>query len=530
MTAPGVREETMGMLRYKASGGAVMTDTSLVRARGVDGRHGASPLLSMVRISSATVVSGASRIPFERSSRYRRFAWRCHSSTIVEKTMAFRKREDEVFPNAAGIDIGGSNHWVAVPRHLAEVAAEDPVREVGAMTEDLNALARWLVKLGVDTVAVESTGVYWIPVFEVLEQHGLQVWLVDARQMKYVPGRKSDVQDCQWLQKLMSLGLLRAAWRPSAEVCVLRAVARQRETLITEQASWVQRMQKTLVQMNIQLTEVITDVMGQSGQAIIRDIVAGQRDAKALARHRHHRVKASEADIVKALTGNWREEHLFVLKQALAMYDDIARHLAECDARLDQLLDARAGQGVDIGKLPRAGSKARSEHDIRQRLANWAGVDLTRINGLGVTTVMKLLSEIGPDVSRFANVKHFCSWLGLCPGTKISGGKVLSSGTKRSANRARQALKIAAQALHRSESALGAFYRRLCARMDKPKANTATAHKLARMVYFMLTRGETFVDQGQQRYEEQQRQRSIAALKRRAASLGFQINPLQVAA
>lgn len=437
-----------------------------------------------------------------------------------------RKREDEVFPNAAGIDIGASSHWVAVPQHLAQAAGDEPVREVGAMTDDLNALARWLVKLGVDTVAVESTGVYWIPVFEVLEQHGLKVWLVDARQMKYVPGRKSDVQDCQWLHKLMSLGLLRAAWRPSAEVCVLRAVARQRETLITEQASWVQRMQKALVQMNIQLTEVITDVMGHTGQAIIRDIVAGQRDPKVLARHRHRRIKASEADIVKALTGNWREEHLFVLKQALGVYDDMSRHLAECDAKLDALLDQRAAAKVDLGPTPRAGSKARAEHDIRQRLADWAGVDLTRINGLGVTIVMKLLTEIGPDLGRFATVKHFCSWLGLCPGTKISGGKVLSAATRRSASRARQALKMAAQSLCRSESALGAFYRRLCARMDKPKANTATAHKLARMVYFMLTRGEAFVDQGQQRYEEQQRQRSVAALKRRAAALGLQLNPV----
>jgi len=444
--------------------------------------------------------------------------------------MAVRKREDEVFPNAAGIDIGASSHWVAVPQRLAEAAGDESVREIGAMTDELTGLAQWLVGLGVDTVAVESTGVYWIPVFEVLEQHGLKVWLVDARQMKYVPGRKSDVQDCQWLQRLMSLGLLRAAWRPSAEVCVLRAVARQRETLISEQASWVQRMQKALVQMNIQLTEVISDVMGQSGQAIIRAIVAGERDPQVLARLRHRRVKASEGDIVRALRGNWREEHLFVLKQALGIYDDIGRHLTECDAKLDSLLEQRAAAAVDLGALPRAGSKARAEHAIRQRLADWAGVDLTRINGLGVTTVMKLLTEIGPDLSRFAGVKHFCSWLGLCPGTKISGGKVLSSGTKRSANRARQALKMAAMTLCRSESALGAFYRRLCARMDKPRANTATAHKLARMVYFMLTRGESFVDQGQQRYEEQQRQRSVAALKRRAAALGFQIHPVETTA
>lgn len=441
--------------------------------------------------------------------------------------MAMRKREEEVvFPNAAGIDVGASSHWVAVPRH----ATEDPVREFGAMTDDLNAMADWLLACGVDTVALESTGVYWIPVYEVLEQRGLKVWLVDARQMKYVPGRKSDVQDCQWLQKLMSLGFLRAAWRPDGEVCVLRAVARQRDVLIADQASWVQRMQKALVQMNIQLTEVLTDVMGLTGQLIIRDIVAGERDPKALARHRNGRVKASAEKITKALTGNWREEHLFVLRQALAMYDDIAGHLAECDRKLQVLLSELGQRNVDLGKAPRAGTKTRTEFDTRQIMANWAGVDLTRINGLGLAAVMKILSEIGPDLSRFATVKHFCSWLGLCPGTKISGGKVLSAKTKRSTNRVRQALKMAAMSLKHSDSALGAFYRRLCSRMDKPSANTAVAHKLARMVYFMLTRGEDFVDQGQQRYEEQQHQRSIAALKRRAAALGFELNPTAVPA
>ncbi len=440
--------------------------------------------------------------------------------------MAMRKREDEVFPNAAAVDVGASSHWVAVPPHSTDA----PVREFGAMTDDLNTMADWLLACGVDVVALESTGVDWIPVYEVLEQRGLKVWLVDARQIKYVPGRKSDVQDCQWLQKLMSHGLLRAAFRPEAEGCVLRAVTRQREVLLTEQASWVQRMQKALVQMNIQLTEVISDVMGQTGQAIIRDIVAGQRDASVLAKRRHRRIKASAHDIVRALTGNWREEHLFVLGQALAMYDDIARHLRECDDTLAALLAERSAARVDIGKTPRAGSKARATFDVRQQLANWAGCDLTRINGLGLASVMKILSEIGTDLSRFANVKHFCSWLGLCPATKISGGKVLSARTKRSANRVRQALKMAAMSLSHSDSVLGAFYRRLCSRMDKPRANTATAHKIAHMVYFMLTCGEAFVDQGQQRYEEQQRQRSIAALKRRAAALGFQINPLGAAA
>jgi transposase len=436
--------------------------------------------------------------------------------------MAVRVKEQEIFPHAAGIDVGASSHWVAVPAG----SSDEPVREFGAMTDDLNAMATWLIACGVDTVALESTGVYWIPVFEVLEQRGLKVWLVDARQMKYVPGRKSDVQDCQWLQKLMSLGFLRAAFRPEAEVRELRAVARQRDILLTEQASWVQRMQKALVQMNIQLTEVLSDVMGLTGGLIIRSIVAGERDPKALARHRHSRVKASEEEIIKALTGNWREEHLFVLRQSLGMYDDIARHLAECDTKLQAELKNLGEKNIDMGKPPRFGSKQRKDYDVRQLLANWAGVDLTRINGLGVAAVTKILTEIGPDLSRFPTVKHFCSWLGLSPGTKISGGKVLSSKTKRSVNRVRQVLKMAAVSLARCDSALGAFYRRLCARMDKPSANTAVAHKLARMVYFMLTRGEEFVDQGQQRYEEQQHARSVAALKRRALALGFEVTPV----
>jgi len=270
-------------------------------------------------------------------------------------------------------------------------------------------------------------------------------------------------------------------------------------------------MQKALVQMNIQLTEVLTDVMGLSGQLIIRDIVAGERDPRALARHRHSRVKASAQEITKALTGNWREEHLFVLRQSLCMYDDIARHLAECDTKLQAELKNLGEKKINLGKPPRSGSKQRLEFDNRQIL--------------GLVAVTKILTEIGPDLSRFLTVKHFCSWLGLSPGTKISGGKVLSSKTKRSVNRVRQVLKMAAMSLARCDSALGAFYRRLCARMDKPSANTAVAHKLARMVYFMLTRGEEFVDQGQQRYEEQQLARSVAALKRRATALGFVIAP-----
>ena len=441
--------------------------------------------------------------------------------------MAMRKNDEMVvFPNAAAIDIGATSHWVAVPRERDV----EPVREFGAMTDDLHALADWLLACGIDTVALESTGVYWIPVYEVLERRRLTVWLVDARQMKYVPGRKSDVQDCQWLQKLMSLGLLRAAWRPGDEVCVLRAVVRQREVLLRDQASWVQRMQKALLQMNIQLTEVLTDVMGLTGQAIIRDIVAGQRDPAALARHRNYRVKASPAEVERALTGNWRDEHLFLLAQALAMYDSLAERLLECEAKIEALLAPLGQHEIALPGASKPPGKNTPRFDLRAALARWAGVDLTRINGLAITSVLTVLSEIGPDLRRFANVKHFCSWLGLCPATKISGGKVLATRTRRSTNRVRQALKVAAMSLSRNNSALGAFYRRLCSRMDKPRANTALAHKLARMIYFMLTRGETYVDQGQQHYEEQQRQRSIAALRRRAANLGFAITPAAVSA
>ncbi|RQS55800.1 IS110 family transposase [Burkholderia sp. Bp8963] len=437
--------------------------------------------------------------------------------------MAMRKREDnpEVFPNAAGIDVGASSHWLAVPAKCAD----EPVREFGTMTDDLNAMADWLLACGVDTVALESTGVFWIPVYEVLEHRGLTVWLVDARQMKYVPGRKSDVLDCQWLQKLMSLGLLRAAWRPGEPVCVVRAVARQREVLLAEQSSWILRMQKALVQMNIQLTEVLSDIMGATGQAIIRAIVAGERDPHVLARYRHARVKRSAEDIARALQGNWREEHLFVLAQALAMYDSLAQRVLECDAKIEALLAPLGRHDIELTGAAKRGSPNPLNFDARRSLARWAGVDLTRINGISAGTALTILSEVGTDLSRFANEKHFCSWLRLCPGTKISGGKVLSARTRRSANRVRQALKMAAMSLSRTDSALGAFYRRLCTRMDKPRANTAVAHKLARLVYFMLTRGEPFVDQGQQRYEEQQRQRSIAALNRRAAALGFRLAP-----
>ena len=425
-------------------------------------------------------------------------------------------------PKAAGIDIGSASHWVAVPPHLDE----QPVREFASFTADLQALAQWLRKCGVDTVAMESTGVYWIALYELLQSQGFEVILVNARHVKNVSGRKSDVLDCQWLQQLHSFGLLAGAFRPADAVCELRAITRQRAMLLRNQARSVQHMQKALTQMNIQLANVISDVAGVTGQAIVRDIVAGERDPQVLAAYRDRRIKASEHEIAKSLQGNWRGEHLFALKQALAVFDFCGVQLAQCDGEIEQRLKAlQKHEGSPAKGKKRSKSKNAPKFDVRDHLFKVCGVDLTRIDGIDVTTAMTVVSEIGPDMSRFPTVKHFTSWLGLCPGTKISGGKVLGAKTKRCANRATQALKLAAAALRSSQSALGAFYRRMSARMDKPKAVTAAAHKLARLIYVMLTRGEEYTDQGQQYYEERYRERVVRQLNKRARQLGFELTP-----
>ena len=427
-------------------------------------------------------------------------------------------------PNAAGIDIGASSHFVAVPSDRDE----QPVREFPSFTEDLYALADWLTACGVDTVAMESTGVYWIPLFELLESRGFTVYLVNARHVKNVSGRKSDVLDCQWLQQLMSFGLLSGAFRPQGDFCALREVARLRERLIRDQARHIQHMQKALLLMNLLLMEVISDVMGETGQKIIRAILAGERDGQVLAQLRNNHIKASEADIAKALQGNWREEHLFALKQAVALYDAYAVQLLECDLQLEKMLKGLARNALKPDKPKRNHGKSKNapKFDARTLLLQMCGVDLTRIDGIDVTTAFKVLAEIGADLSRFKSAKHFASWLGLCPGTKISGGKVISAATYGNSNRAAQALKMAAISLRSSQSALGAYYRRLCARMDKGKAVTACAHKLARLIYAMLTQGEAYVDQGQAQYEEKYHQRVIKNLTKRAGQLGFDLVPV----
>ena len=441
-------------------------------------------------------------------------------ATINLKTAKSRAALTITHPNAAGVDIGSASHYVAVPPDRDDT----PVREFPSFTVDLNAIADWLTACKVDTVAMESTGVYWIPLFELLQARGFTVLLVNARHVKNVSGRKSDVLDCQWIQQLMTYGLLSGAFRPADEVCVLRSLWRQRAMLLRNQGRHVQHMQKALTQMNVQLANVISDIAGETGQKILHAIVAGERDGHILGAMKNARIRASIDEIAKSLEGNWRAEHLFALKQALAGFDFIGTQLSECDGELEQQLQRLQGHEGEPAKGKQRGrSRNAPKFDLRTQLFKMCGVDLTRIDGIDVTTALAVISETGTDMSRFATVGHFTSWLGLCPGTKITGGKVMSGKTKRCANHAAQALRLAAAGLRPSQSALGAYFRRMCARMDKPKAVTAAAHKLARLIYTMLTKGEEYVDQGQDYYEERYRQRVLRQLAMRAEKLGMKM-------
>lgn len=427
-------------------------------------------------------------------------------------------------PNAAGIDIGNASHFVAVPPDRDA----EPVREFPSFTVDLNSIADWLDACGVDIVAMESTGVYWIPLFELLESRGFKVLLVNARHVKNVSGRKSDVLDCQWLQELMTYGLLHGAFRPAEQVCVLRALWRQRQMLLKNQSRQVQHMQKALTQMNIQLANVISDVVGETGQKILRAIVAGERDGQVLAAMKNGRIHAGADEIAKSLQGNWRAEHLFELKQALDGFDFTGTQLAECDQQIEaQLVRLQAHGGEPPESKKRSRSRNAPKFDLRTQLFKLCGVDLTRIDGIDVTTALAVISETGADMTRFESAGHFASWLGLCPGTRITGGKLMSGKTKPCANRAAQALRLAAAALRPSKSALGAYFRRLCARMEKPKAITAAAHKLARLIYAMLTKGEEYVDQGQNYFEQRYTEGVLRQLAQRAEKLGMKLVPVK---
>jgi len=434
---------------------------------------------------------------------------------------------------AAGIDIGSESHFVAVPEDLDDT----PVRSFSCFTSGIESMAEWLVQLGITTAVMESTGIYWIPAFEILESRGIDVKLVNARHVKNVAGRKSDVLDCQWLLQLHTYGLLNGAFRPDEQICALRSYRRQRDTLISYRASHIQHMQKALRQMNLLLDNVVNDITGKTGMAIIRDILKGQRNPLKLAKHRDNRCQKSESEIAKSLKGHYRDEHVFALQQSVELYDTYDEKIKACDKAMEQKLasfDSKDDQGSqppsDTGRLIKKRKSPRApDFDIRGELKRMSGVDLTDIDGIDENTALKIVSEIGLDMNRWPSSKHFASWLGLCPGTKISGGKVLNRQTKRLPSAAATALRLAAFALSRSKSALGAYYRRMRAKLGAPKAITATAHKLARLVYSMLKYGSQYVDEGQDYYEKKYKERVLKTLKQKAKDMGFTLTLAETA-
>jgi transposase len=433
-------------------------------------------------------------------------------------------------PDAAGIDIAHREHWCAVPSDRCD----KPVRPFGTFTGDLEKMADWLQACGIKTVAMESTGVYWIPAFQVLERRGFKVVLVNARHVKNVSGRKSDVLDCQWIQRLHSYGLLNASFRPADPMCVLRSFLRYRDDLVCARIVPCQHMQKALQQMNVQLHQVLTDVAGLSGLRIIEAILAGERDVQKLAALADRRVHASQATIQKALQGDYRAEHLFVLQSALDLYQTYERKIHLCDEQIIAQLTQLPAR-VDFAQKPLPPRKPGrpwlrdmvAGTDLRGELYRCTGVDLTAVEGIGVLTAQVVISEVGLDMTRWPSEKHFCSWVGLCPDNRVSGGKVLSSHTRHVLNRVADALRIAAATLQRSKTALGAFYRRMRARLGAASAVTATAHKLARILYRLLKHGELYVRQGMETYEQKYRQRLLHSLKKTAADLGFELTPAQ---
>ena len=426
--------------------------------------------------------------------------------------------------DCAGVDVGKSHHYVAVdPERF-----ENPVRKFGSFTGDLDALAQWLSTCGVKQVAMESTSVYWIPIFEVLDRAGFDVMLVPPRMTKQISGRKSDVLDCQWIRQLLSYGLLRGSYRPDDRLCPLRSLVRQCKRLTEDRSRSVLHLQKALSEMNVRLDSVITDIMGATGQRILRAIVDGERDPRVLAAMRDRRIKSSASTIAASLEGTWREEHLFALKQALERYDFFDAQVAACEAQiLAALKTLSPHEDLDDGGGGRA-AKAQSKPEkpnqkLRTSLHRMMGVDLTAIPTIGPETALVIASEIGPNVSAFPTIQQFCSWLGLAPGTRISGDRKLRSKGRPPVNRAGQALRMAAMSARRSQSYIGAKHRSRLARMDTQVAIKATAHELARMVYLMLSRGQPFVERGIECFEEERRTRQVKHLHRKARELGFSL-------
>lgn len=447
------------------------------------------------------------------------------------KTKVARRAEEAVLQkihlHAAGIDIGSKEHFVAVPGDRDTA----PVRSFRTFTADLHRLADWLRACRIETVAMESTGVYWIPLFQILEARGFQVLLVNARHVKNLPGRKTDVADCQWLQQLHTFGLLRGSFRPADAVCVLRSYLRYRDSLVRDAHTQIHRMQKALQQMNVQLHHVLSDITGVSGMAILRAIIAGERDPVQLAQLKHRQVKSSTETIAQALQGDYRPEHLFALRTALELYDFLQLKLIACDAEITQQLatfESKASASVtsvpDRKARPRSAAGQAAEQ-LRQRLEEMTSLDLTKVPGLGLQAVQNLIAEIGLEMERWPSEKHFASWLGVSPGTRISGGKALPSKPRRTPNRAANILRLAAQSAMQSKTAIGAYIRRLRARLGSPTAINAGAHKLARLIYRMLKTRQPYQELGADHYDRRYRDRVLSNLQRRAADLGFRLTP-----
>jgi transposase len=432
--------------------------------------------------------------------------------------------------NAAGIDVGATEIYVAVPQDRDP----QPVRCFNTFTDDLRQMAAWLVHCGVTTAAMESTGVYWLPPYEILEAAGIRVCLVNSKHVKHVPGRKTDVQDCQWLQYLHSVGLLRASFRPESQICTVRSLSRHRASLVENAALHVHHIHKALTQMNLQINHVLSDITGQSGMAIVEAIVAGEHDPVRLAALCHQRVRSDRQTVIKSLVGNYRSEHLFTLKQSLQAYRYCRELMADCDREIEQRIRQLNGKVHSPGKAlapppdPRAHRRSKNEFTFEMvpELRRIFGVDLTAIPGISALTAHILLAEIGPDLSRFPNMAAFASWLALCPANKKSGGKVLSSKTRQSNSRANTALRVAAQTLARSRTHLGNFYRRLRGRIGAPQAITATAHKLARIVYHLVTTGQAYDESVFLHEDQRQAQRQEKHLRKQARSLGFQLTAI----
>jgi len=427
--------------------------------------------------------------------------------------------------DAAGVDIGATEIYVAVPADRDP----EPIRMFPTFTLDLIHLAEWLQQCGVRTVAMESTGVYWVPLMQILEVRGLEVYLVNAKHVKNVPGRRTDVSDCQWLQYLHSVGLLRASFRPASDVCAIRSLLRHRDSLVEMATSHVQHMQKALDQMNLQIRHVISDITGTTGLAIIDAILGGNRDTQTLAALSDPRIRANQETIARSLVGDYRQEHLFTLQQSVDLYREYQCRIADCEEemrRLMKTLETRADLRMSLPVAKDSVKKCKvmtpaKALELREEAYRVLGVDLTTIPGISVLHVQAILAELGRDVSKFRSAGAFSSWMGLCPDNDISGGKVLWTGTRKIKNRVAVTLRMAAQSLQKSQSALGEFYRRMRTRLGAPKAITAAAHKLARVIYHMLKTRESYDESVFARAEFKHRQRTENRLRALAQNLGY---------